>query len=192
MNGGQRSGRKQGDSGVAYASLRLMLLSGGAVGATLFVAALACGQQPQGEGNGQHAGPRPVYQRHAFEWMHEDHDRRRDDFRSVPRTPPQISAGWFQRPYPYHLDYYRMRYGGSYAPYFGNLYGTPQVVYGGWGAGGWGAEYGGYPPPGVDGAAGNQVAYPPGTAVTAPIPNEGPSNQPAAQQQNESLPTPVK
>jgi hypothetical protein len=52
-----------------------------------------------------------------------------------------VSAGWFQRPYPYHLDYYRMRYGGSYAPYFGNLYGPPQVVtappyygpyYGGW------------------------------------------------------------
>jgi hypothetical protein len=43
-------------------------------------------------------------------------------------VPPQVSAGWFQRPYPYHLDYYRMRYGGSYAPYFGNLYGPPQVV----------------------------------------------------------------
>jgi hypothetical protein len=39
-----------------------------------------------------------------------------------------VNAGWFQRPYPYHLDYYRMRYGGSYAPYFGNLYGPPQVV----------------------------------------------------------------
>ena len=43
-------------------------------------------------------------------------------------VPPQVSAGWFQRPYPYHLDYYRMRYGGSYAPYFGNLYGPPEVV----------------------------------------------------------------
>ena len=39
-----------------------------------------------------------------------------------------MNAGWFQRPYPYHLDYYKMRYGGSYAPYFGNLYGPPQVV----------------------------------------------------------------
>ena len=36
-----------------------------------------------------------------------------------------MSSGWFQRPYPYHLDYYRMLYGGSYAPYFGNLYGPP-------------------------------------------------------------------
>jgi hypothetical protein len=33
----------------------------------------------------------------------------------------------FQRPYPYHLDYYRMRYGGSYEPYHGFLYGTPKV-----------------------------------------------------------------
>ena len=51
-----------------------------------------------------------------------------------------------------------MRYGGSYAPYFGNLYGTPQVVnyppyygpyYGGYGgdyANGYGQEgYGGIP-----------------------------------------------
>ena len=38
-------------------------------------------------------------------------------------------GAWFQRPYPYHLDYYRMRYGGTYEPYYsGGLYGTPQVV----------------------------------------------------------------
>lgn len=35
--------------------------------------------------------------------------------------------GGFRRPYPYHLDYYRLRYGGSYAPYFGNIYGPPRV-----------------------------------------------------------------
>lgn len=39
-----------------------------------------------------------------------------------------VVANNFQRPYPYHLDYYRMRYGGSYAPYFGNMYGVPQAV----------------------------------------------------------------
>ncbi|MCA9241586.1 MAG: hypothetical protein KDA37_15355 [Planctomycetales bacterium] len=43
---------------------------------------------------------------------------------------PAVAAGTFQRPYPYHLDYYRQRYGGSYAPYFGNLYGPPGVVVG--------------------------------------------------------------
>lgn len=43
---------------------------------------------------------------------------------------PQVSGSYFQRPYPYHLDYYRMRWGGSYAPYFGNLYGPPNVELG--------------------------------------------------------------
>ena len=38
-------------------------------------------------------------------------------------------GGWFQRPYPYHLDYYKMRYGGSYEPYSGNLYGPPAYVF---------------------------------------------------------------
>jgi hypothetical protein len=64
-----------------------------------------------------------------------------------------VNSGWFQRPYPYHLDYYKMRYGGSYAPYFGNLYGPPQVVtappyygpyYGDYGYGGNGPQAGGY------------------------------------------------
>ncbi len=44
------------------------------------------------------------------------------------RPAQGFSGGNFQRPYPYHLDYYRMRYGGSYAPYFGNLYGPPNVI----------------------------------------------------------------
>src|SRR5690606_9934101 len=47
-----------------------------------------------------------------------------------------VAGSYFQRPYPYHLDYYRLRYGGSYAPYFGNQYGVPQVV----------APYYAYPP----------------------------------------------
>lgn len=42
----------------------------------------------------------------------------------------QFAGGSFTRPYPYHLDYYRMRWGGSYAPYFGNIYGPPDVVLG--------------------------------------------------------------
>jgi hypothetical protein len=72
---------------------------------------------------------RPVYQRRAFDWhgKHGHHDRR-GDFFSPHHFEPRVSSSWFQRPYPYHLDYYKMRYGGSYAPYFGNLYGPPQVV----------------------------------------------------------------
>ena len=45
------------------------------------------------------------------------------------RSQGSYEGGWFQRPYPYHLDYYKMRYGGSYEPYFGNLYGPPVYVF---------------------------------------------------------------
>ncbi len=68
--------------------------------------------------------------------------------RGRPVAASQVGAGTFQRPYPYHLDYYKQRFGGSYEPYFGNLYGPPNVVlapgfgYGGFGYGGLG--YGGF------------------------------------------------
>jgi hypothetical protein len=82
----------------------------------------------QWQGGGpSHGGP--VYQRQAFESSSGHGKWRNDKFGHAPIVKsPQVNAGWFQRPYPYHLDYYRMRYGGSYAPYFGNLYGPPQVV----------------------------------------------------------------
>ncbi|MEX0936339.1 MAG: hypothetical protein WDZ59_00655 [Pirellulales bacterium] len=54
-----------------------------------------------------------------------DHGRRFDFPRNRPAT--SVRSFWFQRPYPYHLDYYRREYGGSYDPYFGNLYGPPAV-----------------------------------------------------------------
>ena len=50
--------------------------------------------------------------------------------RPMPQFSSQTSAGSFQRPYPYHLDYYRAKWGGSYAPYFGNLYGPPNFFFG--------------------------------------------------------------
>lgn len=88
-----------------------------------------------------------------------------------------MSGGFFQRPYPYHLDYYRTRWGGSYAPYFGNLYGPPNVVlappyyappYGGYGGFGWGGfGYGGAaPPPGVH--PGYHNGYPMEPPTTSP------------------------
>jgi hypothetical protein len=49
----------------------------------------------------------------------------------MPQFSSQTSAGSFQRPYPYHLDYYRAKWGGSYAPYFGNLYGPPNYFFNG-------------------------------------------------------------
>jgi hypothetical protein len=79
---------------------------------------------------------RPVYQRHSTSWRpeHDRHPRPRHDDRhrqnmfKSQQQQPQVSSGWFQRPYPYHLDFYKMRYGGSYEPYFGNLYGPPIIV----------------------------------------------------------------
>lgn len=70
----------------------------------------------------------------------------RDGRRPRPAPAPSVAAGSFQRPYPYHLDYYKQRYGGTYEPYFGNLYGPPNVVLGApYGAYGY---YPGYPPQG--------------------------------------------
>jgi hypothetical protein len=119
---------------------------------------------------------RPVYQRRAFEssrWHGKQRHRGHNDFQYV---APQVSASWFQRPYPYHLDYYRMKYGGSYAPYFGNLYGPPQVVtappY-------YGPYYGGYGEPGAYGSGDvyNGLAVPGGpnpTLDSAPMEEDEP------------------
>lgn len=71
------------------------------------------------------AQPGPTYQRKGT-FAGRDFDKRRDFRRQrMPQFQSQTSAGSFQRPYPYHLDYYRAKWGGSYAPYFGNLYGPP-------------------------------------------------------------------
>ena len=99
----------------------------------------------------------PVYQRRAFESSRWHGKGRHYPHHRVQYFAPQVSSGWFQRPYPYHLDYYRMKYGGSYAPYFGNLYGPPQVVtappY-------YGPYYGGYGDPGAYGSDGAYNAVP--------------------------------
>jgi hypothetical protein len=143
----------------------------------------------QSAGSGDVGGERPVYQRHAFEdqhgrGRHKGHHNRRPHWQ-----PPQVNAGWFQRPYPYHLDYYKMRYGGSYAPYFGNLYGTPEVVtappY-------YGPYYGNV---GYGGYEGGPVGY---GAPQYPIQNGAPPNGPfsddaaaqSAPAANDELPAP--
>jgi len=107
---------------------------------------------------------------------------RRGDFFSPQLVAPPVSSGWFQRPYPYHLDYYKMRYGGSYAPYFGNLYGPPQVVtappY-------YGPYYGGY-------EQGYPNAYGPnGMTYKAPVEESAPKDQESAQSDGDSLPVPA-
>jgi len=182
----------------------------GTIGLVLIAAVLAYGQPPQGSSGGppggshqgDHGGPSPVYQRHGFDQIHHRDARRDDWYRRQPWVMPQESSGWFQRPYPYHLDYYKMRWGGSYAPYFGNLYGTPfgtpQVVNGSWGpgAGGWGPGGGG--PPGyewLDGptATNGEVGKSAGGVVVEQAGSLPVDDSQAAETTNsESLPTPKK
>jgi hypothetical protein len=70
-------------------------------------------------GNPGPGGPQPPTHPGWNEWHHPPDGRE--------ERGPAYESGWFQRPYPYHLDYYRMRYGGSYAPYFGNISGPPII-----------------------------------------------------------------
>ena len=89
-----------------------------------------------------------------------------------------------------------MRYGGSYAPYFGNLYGPPQVVtappyygpyYGEYGYQnglGYNGAYGGYGPP---------VGHPPdgnGLMYQGPALQAQPGGKPAEETNNGALPAP--
>ena len=166
----------------------LLIFVSGAIGIALLAAVLVYGQPPQNDG-----GSQPAYQRHGPDSRRDGHDRHRDKFNQYGRrTMPQVSSGWFQRPYPYHLDYYKMRYGGSYAPYFGNLYGvpfgTPQVVYGGLGqgTGDWGNGGGAYPIPGYEWMEGPRPQ--PRAEVNEPS-NDQPSTD---QKKDESLPPPAK
>ena len=118
------------------------------------------------------AGQPAVYQRKsqsAAGWYGGGHPR------GDSRHAPPVSSGSFQRPYPYHLDYYRMRYGGSYAPYFGNLYGPPDVVlaapfYGGFGFGGFGYGGSGFGGSGFGGYGPHAGGYghPPGNVYPPP------------------------
>jgi hypothetical protein len=133
---------------------------------------------------------RPVYQRRAFDWK-DDHGRDHKDGRFHGRHAfaPQVSSGWFQRPYPYHLDYYKMRYGGSYAPYFGNLYGPPQVVtappY-------YGPYFGSFVSGEANGQFPNGAVYPgwPGAAFEQPADATIPSQPPSGPSNGEMLPAP--
>jgi hypothetical protein len=125
-----------------HAALRLVAVAGALC---VLLSAVAVAQPGGGPSHGNGSGP--TYQRksHHDDKQHGDwkHDRR---FR--PTVAPDISASSFQRPYPYHLDYYKMRYGGSYAPYFGG-YGVG--TYNPWG---WEGGFNGYPPGGVGYPAG--------------------------------------
>src|SRR4051794_35507398 len=98
----------------------------GAVGSGLILCALAFGQPPMNDAPPM--SPGPVYQRHAMDGHMSDdghmfdgnrrdnwrmnRDGRRDSRRdSGFEMSPRISSGWFERPYPDHLDFFRMRFG---------------------------------------------------------------------------------
>jgi hypothetical protein len=141
--------------------------------------------------------PGGVYQRRASDWHggrgHRDfHGKDRRHFRQP--VAPNIQSRWFTRPYPYHLDFYKMKYGGSYAPYFGNLYGPPQVVtappYYGPYYGGWGLGAGGWPEEGYGGGPFGQPGFPMGPTYEAPVEEASPSGQPKAEAEGERLPAP--
>jgi hypothetical protein len=149
------------------------MLRFGVIAAMLISPALAHAEESDDEGKHRHR--RPVYQRRAFEWTPK-HDRWNGRGFGHRWTEPQVSSGWFQRPYPYHLDYYKMRYGGSYAPYFGNLYGPPQVVtappY-------YGPYYGGYElgHPQAHGPIGAEYGPPVEESIEKELPSETTSNE---------------
>jgi hypothetical protein len=183
----------------------VLLVLGMALVGTIFGAAQASAQPGQDGGGQPNDGP-PVYQQHPvdghpFDGHRRDDRRDRRDFRRDSRfVSPQVSAGWFQRPYPYHLDYYKMRYGGSYAPYFGNLYGTPQVVnyppyYGPYYTGYGGSYANGYGEPGYGGAPmgypANPGMTPPGTEVEKPLADQTQTGGSQTKTGREILPAPT-
>ena len=175
-------------------------LVGACAACVVLGAAMISQAEPPQNGNGGPQNNQPVYQRHGSGRGGNGSNRWRGNKWQSQWNTPQVSGSWFQRPYPYHLDYYKMRYGGSYAPYFGNLYGTPfgtpQVVNNGnvWapGAGGWGPESGA-PAPGVEWSGGEPYAYPPGAAMGQAVQGANTNNQATGQPSNgESLPAPTK
>jgi hypothetical protein len=165
-------------------------------------------QGPQGQQNWQGGQQGPVYQRKSMNWNNgwQKGNFGRKDRRFFQQQFPNVQSNWFTRPYPYHLDFYKMKYGGSYAPYFGNIYGPPQVVtappyygpyYGGWGLGTGGYENGAMPgfggPNGFNGFNGMPVQNSgevPGTIIEGPVENATPSSQAVTPGNGESLPMP--
>jgi hypothetical protein len=105
-------------------------------------AAAACAQPPGGQGGpgggpnngGPGGGPGngEGWGNQSGNWNNGGNNRNGRDRRGRRNgffPQQQFSANYFTRPYPYHLDYYRMRWGGSYAPYYGNLYGPSNSFY---------------------------------------------------------------
>lgn len=93
-------------------------------------------QQDRNRPGGHHSGGQGNHPSHNHSGHHQNqhHNGNNNGFNNtwfygmgIPFYPQNYNYGYYTRPYPYHLDYYRMRYQGSYDPYAGNLYGPPLV-----------------------------------------------------------------
>ncbi len=111
---------------------QLLIVGGVAVALLAVVVVVPASAQPAGGQGG------PTYQRKGtfaggWQGQHGGWNGKQGDWRRrpMPQFTSNTSAASFQRPYPFHLDYYRMKWGGSYAPYFGNLYGPPNYFFNG-------------------------------------------------------------
>lgn len=131
-----------------------------------------------------------------------DDRRDRRDFRRNFSYPvsPSVSAVWYQRPYPTHLDFFQLRYGAAGGPNYGNAYGSAYPAYygpyyTGFADGGYGG-YSGAEVPAVryfTGPGPGTVEYP--ASVTLPdgtVEEAMPGDQPAAKPQDSTLPPPAK
>ncbi len=85
-----------------------------------------CPTSQTGEAAGETAGEADssrVYQRHrhgqAYRYRYDNHDSAGihgyHGYHGTRYYSPRVSGSWYARPYPYHFDYYRQRYGGGYA-----------------------------------------------------------------------------
>jgi hypothetical protein len=189
----QKIGRKLGDRCVTRTTFRIVVCGCAAIVAMSARAELTHAQPPQGNNGGPPSGPQ-VYQSQGFGRSHDGRDRRRDDFRQSNRfMGPQFNSGWFQRPYPTHLDYFRLRSNEAPPRYYGDWYGAP---YGGWGQGpeSWGPESSGYPPYETGNEASGQGVSPRALMMKTPLQENAAKNSSDAAAQDksstESLPPP--
>jgi hypothetical protein len=194
MKAGLKSGRRLGDNRVIRFCCRRILVFVGALGVLLGRGVATNAQPPRGGNGGPPNGQSPVYQRQSIDWSRGDRDRRRDDFRqSGQYAYPQVNSGWFQRPYPTHLDYFRLRSGEVPPRYYGDWYG---MTYGSWGqgVGGWSQDGGGYTLPAAESGDDGQGVSPKALMMNTPPQQNATKDSSGAASQgsgsNETLPPP--
>jgi hypothetical protein len=129
----------------------------------------------------------------------DDRRDRRDFRRDYPYMNSSVSAAWYQRPYPTHLDFFRLRYGATVGNDNGNTCSPYPAYYGPYYTGSATAGYGGPGGPEMpavryfSGPGPGTVEYP--ASVTLPdgtVEEAMPVDQPVAKPQDSALPPPAK